>query len=95
MESIVLLIGAFQTVLSDPMSLVFILIGVTAGIMVGCLPGLTATMGCALLVPFTFSMPPIQGLLMLMVFHYLKKVKQAKRLESQLLHLLSAGQSVH
>jgi len=66
MESIVLLIGAFQTVLSDPMSLVFILIGVTAGIMVGCLPGLTATMGCALLVPFTFSMPPIQGLLMLM-----------------------------
>ncbi len=66
MESIVLLLGAFQTIFSDPFSLLFILIGVTAGIMVGCLPGLTATMGCALLIPFTFSMPPIQGLLMLM-----------------------------
>ena len=66
MDSILLLLGAFQTIFSDPYSLLFILIGVTAGIMVGCLPGLTATMGCALLVPFTFSMAPIQGLLMLM-----------------------------
>lgn len=66
MESIILLLEAFQTIFSDPFSLMFILIGVTAGIMVGCLPGLTATMGCALLIPFTFSMPPIQGLLMLM-----------------------------
>jgi putative tricarboxylic transport membrane protein len=48
------------------MSLIFVVIGVTSGIIVGSLPGLTATMGCALLIPFTFSMPPIQGLLMLM-----------------------------
>ena len=66
MESIPLLLGAFQTIFSTPSSMMFILIGVTMGIMVGCLPGLTATMGCALLIPFTFSMPPIQGLLMLM-----------------------------
>ena len=66
MESIVLLLDAFQTIFSDPYSILFIIIGVTAGIMVGVLPGLTATMGCALLVPFTFSMPPVQGLLMLM-----------------------------
>ena len=66
MESILLLLGAFQTIFSDPLSLMFILIGVTAGIMVGCLPGLTATMGCALLIPYTFSMPPIQDILMLM-----------------------------
>jgi putative tricarboxylic transport membrane protein len=64
--SFLYLIEAFQTIFTEPMSLVFILIGVTAGIMVGCLPGLTATMGCALLIPFTFSLPPIQGLLMLM-----------------------------
>lgn len=60
------LLDAFQTIFSDLSSLLYILIGVTAGIMVGCLPGLTATMGCALLIPFTFSLPPVQGLLMLM-----------------------------
>ena len=54
MESIPLLLGAFQTIFSTPSSMMFILIGVTMGIMVGCLPGLTATMGCALLIPFTF-----------------------------------------
>ena len=64
--SVVYLLEAFQTILSDPSSLLFILTGVTAGIIVGCLPGLTATMGCALLIPFTFGLPPIQGLLMLM-----------------------------
>ncbi|QGG79674.1 hypothetical protein GH975_03455 [Litorivicinus lipolyticus] len=30
------------------------------------MPGLTATMGCALLISFTFSLPPVQGSLMLM-----------------------------
>ena len=64
--SVVFLLDAFQTIFSDPYSLMFILIGVTAGVVVGCLPGLTATMGCALLVPFTFSLDPVQGLLMLM-----------------------------
>jgi len=64
--SIDYLLDAFQLIFSNPSSLMFILIGVTAGIIVGCLPGLTATMGCALLIPFTFSMEPIQGLLMLM-----------------------------
>lgn len=64
--SFLYLLDAFQTIFSNPVSLLFILVGVTAGIMVGCLPGLTATMGCALLIPFTFSLPPIEGLLMLM-----------------------------
>ena len=60
------LLDAFQLIFSNPTSLIFILVGVTAGIIVGCLPGLTATMGCALLIPFTFNMEPVQGLLMLM-----------------------------
>lgn len=60
------LIDAFGTIFTSPISLLFIVIGVTAGIIVGSLPGLTATMGCALLIPFTFSLPPIQGLVMLM-----------------------------
>lgn len=64
METISVLSG-FATVLSDPTSLVFIIIGVVAGVFVGALPGLTATTGCALLLPFTFGYEPMQGLLML------------------------------
>ena len=43
----------------------FLFVGVFAGIVFGALPGLTATMGLALLVPFTFTMAPISGLIML------------------------------
>ncbi len=48
-----------------PSNLIFIIIGVGAGIIVGALPGLTATMAIALLVPFTFAMSPIKGLVLL------------------------------
>lgn len=48
-----------------PVSLLFIVIGVAAGIIVGALPGLTATMAIALLVPFTFTMQPVYGLVLL------------------------------
>ncbi|UCH23569.1 MAG: tripartite tricarboxylate transporter permease, partial [Deltaproteobacteria bacterium] len=61
-----LLFNAFGTVMLNPANFFFVFIGITSGIIVGALPGLTATMGCALLIPFTFGMPPIQGLLMLM-----------------------------
>lgn len=60
-----LLWHAFATVLLDPMNFLYALSGIVGGILVGALPGLTATMGCALLIPFTFGRPPIQGLLML------------------------------
>ncbi len=61
-----LLMDGFRTILLNPENFMFILIGVTAGIMIGALPGLTATMGVALLVPFTFGRPPIAGLVMLL-----------------------------
>lgn len=47
-------------------TLVFICIGVLAGIVVGSLPGLTATMGVALLVPITFTMTPENGMALLL-----------------------------
>ncbi len=43
----------------------FLTLGVAAGIIVGCLPGLTATMAMAVLVPFTFAMDPATGLMTL------------------------------
>ena len=39
--------------------------GVVGGLVIGALPGLTANMGVALLLPITFSMGPIEALLML------------------------------
>jgi len=39
--------------------------GATAGIIIGGLPGLSATMGVALLIPVTFGMHPASGLIML------------------------------
>ncbi|MBC8158920.1 MAG: tripartite tricarboxylate transporter permease, partial [Alphaproteobacteria bacterium] len=57
---------AWLTILSNPILVVWVFVGVTSGIVMGCLPGLTATTGCALLIPFTFGRPPLEGLLMLM-----------------------------
>lgn len=40
-------------------------LGVVGGVLIGVLPGLTSTMAVALLIPFTFSLPPVVGLAML------------------------------
>jgi len=60
-----LLLDGFSTMLQLK-SLLLVILGVTGGILVGSLPGLTATMGVALLVPFTFSLPIYQGVAMLL-----------------------------
>lgn len=46
-------------------NLFFMIFGVSAGMVAGALPGLTATMSVALIVPFTFTMDPITGLVTL------------------------------
>jgi putative tricarboxylic transport membrane protein len=51
--------------LVDPLNIALIFLGLTGGIIVGALPGLTATMGVALMVPATFSMDATSGLIML------------------------------
>lgn len=48
-----------------PGVLLSLCVGVLAGIVVGALPGFTATMGIALMLPFTFSLPPAEGFAML------------------------------
>ncbi|KAA0971949.1 C4-dicarboxylate ABC transporter permease [Aureimonas fodinaquatilis] len=50
-------------------NLIAMLSGVMLGIVGGALPGLTATMVIALLVPFTFTMAPLAALLMLCGIH--------------------------
>jgi putative tricarboxylic transport membrane protein len=60
-----LLFQGFGTVLWG-YNLVALLLGSFFGIIIGAIPGLTATMGIALLVPFTFGMTPITGIVMLL-----------------------------
>ncbi len=55
-------------VLSNLMSwqiLLAIFCGVAAGISIGAMPGLTSTMGIALLMPFTFQLDPAVGMMLL------------------------------
>ena len=51
--------------LLEPLNIFLMIVGLTGGIIIGALPGLSATMGVALMVPVTFSMNPISGLIML------------------------------
>jgi putative tricarboxylic transport membrane protein len=53
------------TELMDPFVFLLILGGVTAGLFVGAMPGLTAAMALAVLLPFTFKLPPLYGLVAL------------------------------
>ncbi len=48
-----------------PLNLLFAVFGVAAGTIIGAIPGLTATMAVAVLVPITFSMEPASGLILL------------------------------
>lgn len=50
--------------------LFMMLLGVIAGIAIGSLPGLTATMGVALLLPLTFGMAPVAGILLLICIYF-------------------------
>lgn len=51
--------------LFTPVSLLSIFIGTTSGVIVGGMPGLTATMAVALLIPVTFALEPLTGLLLM------------------------------
>jgi len=51
--------------LIDPIIILTIFAGVTAGLFAGAMPGLTATMALAVLLPFTFTLPPLTGLVAL------------------------------
>ena len=56
---------AYLAALLNPVTLGAIALGTLGGIIIGALPGLTATMGVALLIPVTFGMDPVTGLNML------------------------------
>lgn len=51
-------------------NLLFCFLGVTAGMMVGVLPGLGPTTGTAVLLPLTFGMEPVTAIIMLAGIYY-------------------------
>jgi len=51
-------------------TLLLLVLGVICGISIGVLPGLTATMGVALLLPITFGMEPLPGILLLIGVYF-------------------------
>lgn len=60
------LLGEGFAALLDLRIILMIIGGVAGGIAIGALPGLTATMGVALLLPLTFGMDAISGILLLL-----------------------------
>ncbi|MBW8639180.1 tripartite tricarboxylate transporter permease [Hoeflea sp. WL0058] len=59
------LFASLAELLSSPLRLGIISGGIGLGIVVGAIPGLTATMGIALALPLTFGMPPELGVSLL------------------------------
>jgi putative tricarboxylic transport membrane protein len=52
-------------VLADPMNILYMVVGVTLGVLIGVLPGLGGANGVAILLPLTFSMSPTAAIIML------------------------------
>ncbi len=46
----------------QPLNLVFVLVGVTAGMVMGAIPGINGPMALALCIPFSYYMPPVTAI---------------------------------
>jgi len=57
--------GGFAYIFTHPINIVMVFLGVGIGIILGALPGFTATMGIAIALPLTFGMPPEVALTLL------------------------------
>lgn len=62
------LVSAAQEILTLKTVLLFV-IGTIVGMIVGSLPGLTTTMGIALLIPFTWGMDWVEAMVLIISFH--------------------------
>lgn len=53
-------------VIFQPVNILLNIVGMFIGILFGAIPGLTATVAISLLIPFTFGLPPIPSLILLL-----------------------------
>ncbi|WP_143833173.1 tripartite tricarboxylate transporter permease [Oceanobacillus timonensis] len=54
----------------EPTVFIVIVLGILVGMFIGAIPGLTATMGVAVMLPVTFGMEPLSGLLLLIGVYF-------------------------
>jgi putative tricarboxylic transport membrane protein len=53
------------SLLAQPINILLAFVGAIFGVVIGAIPGLSATMGITLLIPLTFALQPASGLIML------------------------------
>ena len=68
LDTLSLMGAGFLNALS-PINLLMMAAGVAMGIVIGCMPGLSAAMGVALMLPMTFTMKAETGLIVNSVLH--------------------------
>jgi putative tricarboxylic transport membrane protein len=69
MDTLSAMLSGFEVVLS-PSNVLFVLFGVFIGMIIGVLPGLGSSATMALVLPFTFDLPPEGALIMLAGIYY-------------------------
>ena len=69
MEQLALLLEALSKLFMNPEMLLFIFLGTSIGIIFGAIPGLSGTVGIALMIPFSFYMSPLAAISMMYAMH--------------------------
>ncbi len=69
LESLFASLPVIASQLFTPEVLFALFLGVVGGMVIGALPGLSATMGIALMIPFTYGMTPIAAIALLMAIY--------------------------
>lgn len=69
MDVFTLLADGFATSLS-PLNILVVLVGVTAGLFIGAMPGLGSVNGVAIVLPLTFIVPPTSAIILLAAIYY-------------------------
>ena len=69
MDILSLLADGFATSLS-PLNLMIVILGVTAGLFIGAMPGLGSVNGVAIVLPLTFIVPPSSAIILLAAIYY-------------------------
>ena len=69
MEEIQALFQGFAVALS-PVNIGLMFLGIVLGILIGVLPGLGGANGVAILLPLTFSMSPVSGIILLSCIYW-------------------------
>jgi putative tricarboxylic transport membrane protein len=68
-EALDSLMQGFAVVIT-PANLVYMMIGITLGVLIGVLPGLGGANGVAILLPLTFTMSPVSAIIMLSCIYW-------------------------